>query len=121
MSIGKNIAGDFYWLQLHEPVGKYRLDRLAELIDEAIAKERAAPRLALFDQMKGALTFYGDEGNWDDDGSCVKRDAKKIDHTPDFHDALDLGRTARSVLAAIEAMEKSNTEEKGDKDAVYQK
>ena len=36
-SEGERIAADVYWRQEHEPKGKHRMDRLAELIDEALA------------------------------------------------------------------------------------
>lgn len=38
---GQRIANDVYWRQEHEGKGKHRLDRLAELIDEALLVERA--------------------------------------------------------------------------------
>lgn len=41
---GEKIVNDVYWRQEHEPKGKWRLDRLQELIDEEIMKAVAAER-----------------------------------------------------------------------------
>lgn len=50
-SEGERIAADVYWRQEHEPHGKHRMDRLAELIDEALTKAASAATVGHLENM----------------------------------------------------------------------
>lgn len=61
---GEKIVNDVYWRQEHEPVGKHRLDRLQELIDEEIARASAdAVQHHLEQMMKEADALDGTMNN----------------------------------------------------------